>query len=50
MKTELENLSKEIIHLAKLNKIEFEDSNDYEFNTLKSKITDDCEILIKFEV
>lgn len=48
---ELYGLSKEIIHLAKLHDLSFDDAkHDYEYNTLKTKLKDECEIFIKFEV
>ena len=48
---ELKTLSKEILHLAKLTNVQFEDeSEQFVYNTLMAPLTDECEIFIKFEV
>jgi len=39
------------VHLAKLNSIDFDSNHrEYEYNTLRSKISDECEAFIQFEV
>ena len=48
---QLKALNNEIVHLAKLSHVDFDSTNDnYEFNSFKVKISDECEIFIKFEV